>query len=321
MMRAIETTTYAPDAPDGTTVGLPAVVVRRLSHLHPRLGVAHILLEWAAIVVAAWVTETFWHPLLYAVAVVWIGSRQHALAVMAHDGVHGLIVRNRRANDLLAELLLAWPVLMPFRSYRHVHRLHHRHLGTERDPDFARNRPERLGRRGGATEFARIMLGLNAEQRGLLAFFGSGDAAIETETLRARPWLRGAYYAVVLGVAWTFGGLSLLGQYWLIPLCTWFLFCMRLKGTAEHFAVEGSDALNLSRSIRPGPLARLLIAPKRVYCHIEHHLYPSVPHYRLRELQDELMKQPGYAERAHVTGSYFAFLRECARFGSVRSAP
>src|SRR3989442_744970 len=98
-----------------------------------------------------------------------------------HDGVHAVIVRTRRTNDLLAELLLAWPVLVPFRSYRHVHRLHHRHLGTERDPDFARNRPERLGRRGGAMEFARIMLGLNAEQRGLLAFFAWGDGAIETE--------------------------------------------------------------------------------------------------------------------------------------------
>ena len=319
-MRAIETTTYTPDAPDGTTVGLPTVVVRRLSHLDPGLGVAHILLEWTAIAVAAWVTETFWHPLLYAVAVVWIGSRQHALAVMAHDGVHGLIVRNRRTNDLLAELLLAWPVLVPFRSYRHVHRLHHRHLGTARDPDFARNRPERLGRRGGAMEFARIMLGLNAEQRGLLAFFAWGDGAIETETLKPRAWLRGGYYALVLGAAWAFGGLSLLAQYWLVPLFTWFLFCMRLKGTAEHFAVEGSDALSLSRSIRPGPLARLLIAPKQVYCHIEHHLYPSVPHYRLRELQLELMKQPDYAERAHVTGGYLAFLRECARFGSEGSA-
>ncbi len=320
MMRAIDTTAYAPDAPDGTTVGLPPVVVRRLSRLHPGRGVAHILLEWIAIGAAAWLAETLWHPLLYAVAVVWIGSRQHALAVMAHDAVHGLIVPNRRANDLLAELLLAWPVLMPFRSYRHVHRLHHRHLGTERDPDFARNRPDRLGRRGGALEFARIMLGLNVEQRGLLAFFAWGDAAVETERLKTRPWLRGGYYALVLGVAGAVGGLPLLGRYWLVPLLTWFLFCMRLKGTAEHFAVEGSDALSLSRSVRPGPLTRLLIAPKQVYCHIEHHLYPSVPHYRLRELQAELMKHRGYAERAHITGGYLAFLGECARFGSARSA-
>jgi len=319
-MRAIETVSYTSDAPDGTTVGLPAAVVRRLSHLHSALGVAHILLEWTAIVVAAWVTETFWHPLLYAAAVVWIGSRQHALAIMAHDGVHGLIVRNRRVNDLLAELLLARPVLVPFRSYRHVHRLHHRHLGTERDPDFARNRPDRLGRRGGALEFARIMLGLNAEQRGLLAFFAWGDVAVETERLKTRPWLRGGYYALVLGAAGAVGGFGLLAQYWLAPLLTWFLFCMRLKGTAEHFAVEGREPLNLSRSIRPGPLTRLLIAPKQVYCHIEHHLYPSVPHYRLHELQAELMKHPGFAERAHVTGGYLAFLRECTRFGSERRA-
>jgi fatty acid desaturase len=320
MMRAIETASYTSDAPDGTTVGLPAAVVRRLSHLHSALGVAHILLEWTAIVVAAWVTETFWHPLLYAAAVVWIGSRQHALAIMAHDGVHGLIVRNRRVNDLLAELLLAWPVLVPFRSYRHIHRLHHRHLGTERDPDFARNRPDRLGRRGGPLELARIMLGLNAEQRGLLAFFAWGDVAVETERLKTRPWLRGGYYALVLGAAGAVGGLGLLAQYWLAPLLTWFLFCMRLKGTAEHFAVEGREPLNLSRSIRPGPLTRLLIAPKQVYCHIEHHLYPSVPHYRLRELQAELMNHPGFAERAHVTGGYLAFLRECTRFGSERRA-
>jgi fatty acid desaturase len=318
MMRVIETASYTSDAPDQTTVDLPAAVVRRLSQLHSPLGVAHIVLEWTAIVAAVWVTETLWHPLLYAAAVVWIGSRQHALAIMAHDGVHGLIVRRRWVNDLLAEVLLAWPVLVPFRSYRHVHRLHHRHLGTERDPDFARNRPDRLGRRGGALEFARIMLGLNAEQRGLLAFFAWGDVAVESERLKTRPWLRGGYYALVLGAAGAVGGLSLLAQYWLVPLFTWFLFCMRLKGTAEHFAVEGREPLNLSRSIRPGALTRLLIAPKQVYCHIEHHLYPSVPHYRLRELQAQLMKQPEFAERAHVTGGYLAFLRECTRFRSVK---
>jgi fatty acid desaturase len=81
---------------------------------------------------------------------------------------------------------------------------------------------------------------------------------------------------------------------------------------AEHFGgIEHHDhLLEKTRHIECNLFERLLIAPNYIHVHIGHHLYPSVPFYNLRKLQELLMQNPDYARRAHVTNGYIAFLRE-----------
>lgn len=301
---------------------LPPSALRELSRLSPGRALGHVALEWGAIAAAIAICESFWHPLLYLAAVVWIGSRQHALAVMAHDGTHYLILRNKRWNDAVTRLLLAWPVGMSLESYRPIHRAHHRYLNSERDPDWARNRPDRLAHCRRPAEFARVMLGLSAEQRQLAGLFGASGGVSRGVTA-----LRVAYYAAIGIAAYALGWWPGLLLYWVVPLVTWFAFSMRLKGTAEHFAVEDAEACNASRTLLPGRLERLLLAPKNVHYHIEHHLYPSVPFYRLADLHDALLGDRRFRERAHLTRTYRQFLREClaesalAGEGGSRGAP
>lgn len=292
--------------------------VRALSRIDGRWSVAHIALEWSAIVACAWLCELYFSPLAWLAACVFIGSRLHALGIIAHDGAHYLLARRRPINDLLVELLLAWPVFLSLPAYRRMHRGHHRSLNTPDDPDWARNRPDRLATRRGMLDFVRVMGGLHAEQRQMLRMVVATDAeGAETEahTSTPKPLVpRLLIYAVVLGVAAATGGWKFLALYWLLPFGTWFMLSMRLKGTAEHFAVEDTEACTAARTLRPGLLGRLLIAPKNVHFHIEHHLYPSVPFYRLPALHAALMELPEYRARAHLTRSYLAFLVECFRF-------
>src|SRR6185295_11373794 len=225
------------------------------------------------------------------VAVIWIGSRQHALFLLAHDGAHRLLHPNRWWNDRLSELCLAWPLLVPFHSYRKIHVLHHRHLNSEADPDWRRNHSEALQLGRSWMEFARFALGLNASQFRVLDFFvmGRTDASAGRATLSGdRP--RVALYAVIVGGAAAGDWLSLLAAYWLVPLFTWFLAVMRLKGLAEHFAVEDAAPANASRTTLPNWSEALLVAPKNVGYHIEHHLFPGVPFYRLPMLHRQLME-------------------------------
>ena len=78
--------------------------------------VLHVAAEWALIAATIYLCQRFWHPMLYVFAVAFIGSRQHALLVLMHDGVHYRLLRNRRLNDWLSEVVLAWPHLVSARQ-------------------------------------------------------------------------------------------------------------------------------------------------------------------------------------------------------------
>src|SRR6266403_445901 len=65
--------------------------------------------EWGTILALMWLCDTWPHPLLWVTAIILIGSRQHALAVLVHDGAHFLVNRSRRCNDRLSNYLAAYP--------------------------------------------------------------------------------------------------------------------------------------------------------------------------------------------------------------------
>jgi fatty acid desaturase len=300
---------------------LPSETVRRLLQRDPARGVLSLVLQWMAIFAIAALSELFWHPALYLLAALLIGGRQVALMLVVHEGVHNTLLKNRRWNDRIAEWFAAWPILMPYRSYRRIHREHHLYLGTPKDPDFARNRPDRLTEASGLAGVVRLLLGFEGRQVAVRRFWGPGDPEAEREGFAWRPALRVAAYLAVVAGAYAFGGLRLLALYWLVPLL-WFLVAMRLKGIAEHFAVPAHSHLNQSRTFKPSFLASLLVTPLHAEYHIEHHLYPGVPHYRLPDLHKELARLPEYADEAHISTAYSDFLRECvALYRGARVAP
>ena len=61
-----------------------------------------------------------------------------------HEGMHGVLLPNRRWNWFIS-VLLGSTFLMSFSSYRVLHIRHHRYLGDPRDPDdyhnYARSQP------------------------------------------------------------------------------------------------------------------------------------------------------------------------------------
>jgi len=87
-----------------------------LSTVKPWLACIHVGAEWALIAATIYLCQRFWHPMLYVFAVAFIGSRQHALLVLMHDGVHYRLLRNRWLNDWMSEVVLAWPHLVTARQ-------------------------------------------------------------------------------------------------------------------------------------------------------------------------------------------------------------
>lgn len=72
----------------------------------------------------------------YPLALLIISQRQVALVALGHEAMHGLLITNRKWNDILGRYICHYPNLVSFSQYKALHLLHHRYIGTQQDPDF-----------------------------------------------------------------------------------------------------------------------------------------------------------------------------------------
>jgi fatty acid desaturase len=295
-----------------------------LSRLNQFISSFYIVAEWASIIIAVIICDRFRNPLLYVVTVVFIGARQHALLILMHDGAHYRLFRNRILNDWVSEILLSWPMLVTMRSYRRHHFAHHRYMNSDRDPDWVRKKddpswffPKRW------TDLTRLLLGetsgLGAISNIRLAFM---LASRDTEVARAFNFGRIAFYVMVAAVIVWLGGGQIFLVYWLVPFLTWLMLVLRLRSIAEHFALAGGPGIySKVRTTRAGVFGRLFIAPLNINLHTEHHVFPSVPFYRLPKLQRLLMSNPGFRSAVHLSYGYWGVLRECSDVAATPANP
>jgi len=287
---------------------LPPTVLAELTHLDPvraSYAIAQTLLIAGAAFAVAWAHFEVW---IVIPAIVLIGTQQHALFVLAHDAAHYRLFESRRLNELCGRLFGALGGI-PVGSYRVIHRLHHNNLYSEVDPDIALHGGYPRGRRYLLTKLLQDAAGINAWKN--IAYF-FGNPAINAATNRApRPLddtstaLRAAarrdrltvaafHIAVPLGLL-VLGGPAALGKYlvlWIVPLLTVLQPILRVRAICEHGAVtDTSTPLTAARTNVVGPFARLVLFPHHVNYHVEHHLFPAVPHYNLPRLHHELARR------------------------------
>ena len=133
-------------------------------------------------------------------------------------------------------------------------------------------------------------------------------------TDRKSQILRIAYYgaiATMLTATDTWTGLLL---YWILPYVTWHIGVQYVRLICEHSAVQRSHPLyGLTRSTIPGLLGRLLVLPRHIGYHIEHHMYPSVPLYNLPALHAALMQVPSFANHAEIHTRIADSLHACTQ--------
>jgi hypothetical protein len=74
--------------------------VAELSRIDSWRALRDLALDSGVIVLAAWFAETVINPLTYVLAVILIGVRFHALAVLMHDATHYRLFSSRGWNEL-----------------------------------------------------------------------------------------------------------------------------------------------------------------------------------------------------------------------------
>ena len=266
-------------------------------------------LEWVVIAATGAAAIHWWSAPVFVAAALVIATRQHAILVLYHDGVHGLVARNRRMNDFVVNLAVGVPLLLPIHLYRALHLSHHRHLGAQCDPERV------LLYRGQPWNFRPLAMGPLVRQLAgdvsawnaivlAIRYLQEARAGTGLKLPQTRPFPELILqYAVFLGAvtaSFSFWPIQTLqaALFWFGPYLTVTQLLQKIRSFAEHVGAEIDSSL--SCSWRPGILGRLTIWPYNINYHREHHARPRIPWDRLPMMFTAAEQWPGSRLLAHL---------------------
>jgi fatty acid desaturase len=297
--------------------------IKRLSQVRTSTSAYHVVEVWFVIAAAVYlsavlipVSSGVFGVVIYLAMVAVIASRQHALMVLTHDGIHKRLSRTLWINDWGTRLLAAFPLFISLSKWRFIHLYHHQYTHTTDDPDRAIYARYPLG----SKKFWRLLLrdvcGINVvstlkyfiDMPFLTAdfnrrFLGAARAAQCRQVADMRAFA--IFWSVVVLGGVYFGSSKaalVFVLYWLIPYGTCTQVFFRIRGAIEHGNVpEPHNPYRQTRTYFIHPILGFFFSPKQVNYHLEHHLYPSVPFYYLPQLHTVLQRlvyphEHGYCE-------------------------
>jgi fatty acid desaturase len=293
--------------------------IRAFTQTSNAAGAFAVAFNWLVIAAAFAALASRPHPLVFIGVVIVLGGRQLALAVAMHEAAHGTLFRTRWLNEHLTDWLCAAAVWSDVARYRKHHLGHHAHTGTEWDPDIALAPIDPMTRASLVRKFLRDLTGAAGLRR--FAALVLMDAELLTYNVggKVRWNRRGAWfhakalcshtYKVALVNAALAFALGWLYLAWVVAWFTTFGLFLRIRMLAEHACTaRTSDQLRNTRTTRASLLARATVAPLHVNYHLEHHLLPTTPWFRLPALHRTLASR-GHLPPPSLANSYVDVLR------------
>jgi fatty acid desaturase len=255
-----------------------------------------------------------------------MGLRMNAFGVILHEGSHGLLAKSRTLNDRICNWGIAFWTINSVEEYRPTHRLHHRYLGQERDPD----RVFYLVpfRRGALTALLlQDLLGVTAFTRATTRISGTSQQSGAPASLLTKPQLLVGKFVtqlVVLGQFLLFQGVRrgilFYVVFWLVPIVCMYPMILRLKTITEHFDPGMRDPNSvhwIARTSCAGWLQNHLLGARMEY-HFEHHVLPTIPYRGLKRLHRRLNQTDLFIRHGEVISHGYVLFLARAVLGSFR---
>lgn len=292
--------------------------LKDLYRINSARALAAVAGTWAMIIATIAVALWSHSAIVWLLAIFIIARCQHALMVLAHDAAHFRLLENRFWNDLVGHWICFWPVGSSLEGYRSVHLRHHRYLHTDKDPDLSLSRPYPATSASWRRKLIRDISGISELQiRGYIKVEHGRSRLARGRLLRdftpasiARRLALLGFFAALLYCGYFFAFIVL----WVIPEMTVQRVIARVRAVLEHGGVpDANDGLCNSRTIiSRNRLVVFMMNPHHVAYHLEHHLFPAVPHYNLPKLHAALAADPRY-EKALVDYSYSQALNDVVK--------
>lgn len=302
---------------------VPATVkeqVRLLTRPDPRGFLTQWLLAWLSVIAAIAIAVRLGNPVVTAVAVCFVATRQNLLALLMHEQTHWLGFRSKW-GDYFCELFVAYPLMITLEGYRRLHLTHHSYYFTDDDPDYLRKQgkewtfPQQMG--FFLLVVLRDLAGISAVKTLRAKSLNECAAKVKTRFYPPR-WLRPAFLVVLATTLTLTHTWTMFLLFWMLPLLTVLQGIVRLGAITEHKynlidpSVEESTPL-----IELLWWEKILLPNLNFTLHIYHHWYPTVPASKLPVVH-RIFREAGLVNEPHVFHGYAAYLRYLLRPASGR---
>lgn len=258
------------------------------------------------------------------------GTMLWALFVLGHDCGHGSFSRRRWVNDVVGHVTHT-PLLVPYHAWRLSHRLHHRHVGdADRDETW---HPLTAAQVAALPWYVRLLrfrlpllafpfyLARRSPYRTGSHFRPSSPLFPRRERARvATSVALCAAFALVLAAFAAWAGPGALLRWYVGPYAV-FVVWIDLVTYLHHTDASVPWYRGSAWSYVAGSLStvdRRYGWLERVHhdagCHVVHHLFPGLPHYRLRaaaELVRPLLGERYREDRQAIVRAFVASWRRC----------
>jgi fatty acid desaturase len=296
--------------------------VRDLSGTSAWQTVKALAMDWA-LIFAAFALAILWpHPIVWLASLLLIARQQLALAIMMHDAAHKRLFASVTLNDNIGQFLCAAPLLFSMYSYRTLHLRHHKEPLTAEDPDLSLTGGYPISKKSFARKLLRDASGISYFKfiRYFIHMAGkqkarSSDSGPGAKRSSDSPPTVKIVCSILLLNSLMLAALTLLGHpwlyltLWLLPAITALQVLLRIRGIAEHAGYQATkNQMFCSRTVTPS-WQTVVFAPHGVNYHIEHHVYPSIPHYNLPAAH-KMMRERAILPEANIFSGYDQVLQK-----------
>ena len=273
-----------------------------------------------------WITaqgySLWWLLPIYLASVAVIGVwTQNRLGVLIHESSHYLLFKNRVLNDVVGNLLVAFPLFAALSSYRHGHWAHHRHVNDpDHDPDLHRlsahqKREFPVGRWRFLWEYVLLQVLPHkaiSYLKGRAAYaarpVGGQREALRNSEVISRPVFRtmriGYLVALVVVLTW-FGWWPHYLLLWIVPMFTFYPAMLFLREIAHHGNYPDNGDFTNSRAYEGHWLEMQLFFPFNEWNHVLHHMFPTVPWHKSYEAHAVMLRYAPYRENLVTCDGFF----------------
>jgi fatty acid desaturase len=272
--------------------------LRELSKPSFARWITMVAMNWAVIAGTFYAFSLYPNWFVGLLAVIVLGSRQHAFGVYGHEVAHRMVGLPRLASDILGNLLCYYPINISLSGYRKFHLDHHFHLGHDvKDPEQIMKSYAAATYKSSFTPLQFCMVFV---RRSFLMDFQDTVAfkKVTKSTSKIETLFYFVFWASVIAVTWQQNLWMYFGLWAVANLTTTPAFG-KIRALTEHPFKTETYRMQI-------PFWMKFFFPGNIDIHFEHHNYPSIPFYKLPEARKAIGPEP----KIHSVGDYLELMKD-----------